>query len=260
MRTEGIKQYDFSVMSNAQVARDVYRMQILAPELANKLAPGQFINIAVPGDPSHIVRLPLSFASLDLQEGSVELIYAVVGEGTHRLSQMGIGASSTLIGPCGKGWNLSNNRSALLVAGGVGAPPIVAAARELKERGVELCAILGARSKDRLWGESVLKDMGATVIVTTDDGSYGRQGFTTEVVAELLPGDFGQILTCGPNLMMAGVAALAKKAKIDCQASLERMMTCGFGACHTCNVAMRAGGYKFCCTDGPVFDAKEVAW
>ena len=72
--------------------------------------------------------------------------------------------------------------------------------------------------------------------------------------------DYDLVVTCGPSVMMAGVARLAEGAHVACQASLERMMTCGFGACSTCNVAMRAGGYKSCCMDGPVFDAEEVAW
>lgn len=260
MRTEGIKQHDFNVVSNTEVARDVYRMELHVPAVAQALLPGQFVNISVPGDVAHIVRLPLSFASTDPAAGTVELIYACVGEGTWRLSQMKEGDRSTLLGPCGHGWDLDGVHSALLVAGGVGAPPIVAAARVLLERGVDVRVILGARSKDRLWGEQVLQDMGAQVVVTTDDGSLGHKGFTTDIAAKLLPGDFDQVLSCGPHVMMAGVAALANKAGIACQVSLERMMTCGFGACHTCNVAMRAGGYKFCCTDGPVFDAQEVAW
>ena len=102
---------------------------------------------------------------------------------------------------------------------------------------------------------------GSSVVVTTDDGTAGRAGFTTQAMEELLAAnDYAQVYTCGPNVMMAGVARLAERAGIACQASLERMMGCGFGACSCCNVALRAGGYALCCQDGPVFDAEEVAW
>lgn len=254
--------YDFHVRSNEAVGRDVFRMVMESPELAGKLAPGQFMNIAVPGDASHIVRIPLSFAGTDVDDGTIELVYAVVGEGTRRLSRMGAGSGSTVVGPCGNGWRIGPGGRALAVAGGVGAPPVIAAARALVESGRDVDVILGAQTKDRLWGEKDARDLGASdVVVTTDDGSYGRRGFTTQAMEDLLAQrDYDLVVTCGPSVMMAGVARLAQDAHVACQASLERMMTCGFGACSTCNVAMRAGGYKSCCMDGPVFDAQEVAW
>lgn len=254
--------YDFHVRSNEAVGRDVFRMVMESPELAGKLAPGQFMNIAVPGDASHIVRIPLSFAGTDVDDGTIELVYAVVGEGTRRLSKMGAGSGSTVVGPCGNGWRIGPGGRALAVAGGVGAPPVIAAARALVESGRDVDVILGAQTKDRLWGEKDARGLGASdVVVTTDDGSYGRRGFTTQAMEDLLAQrDYDLVVTCGPSVMMAGVARLAQDAHVACQASLERMMTCGFGACSTCNVAMRAGGYKSCCMDGPVFDAQEVAW
>ena len=254
--------YDFRVRSNEAVGRDVFRMVMESPKLAERLEPGQFMNIAVPGDASHIVRIPLSFAGADAAAGTIELVYAVVGEGTRRLSKMGAGSGSTVVGPCGNGWRIAPGGRALAVAGGVGAPPGIAAARSLVAAGRDVDVILGAQTKDRLWGEKDARDLGASdVVVTTDDGSYGRRGFTTQTMEDLLAQrDYDLVVTCGPSVMMAGVARLAEGAHVACQASLERMMTCGFGACSTCNVAMRAGGYKSCCMDGPVFDAEEVAW
>jgi len=98
-------------------------------------------------------------------------------------------------------------------------------------------------------------------MVTTDDGTAGMRGFSTQALSLLLAkGEYATIYTCGPEVMMRGVAAIAREAGIDCQVSMERMMSCAFGACGTCNVAMRAGGYASACMDGPVFDAEEVAW
>jgi dihydroorotate dehydrogenase electron transfer subunit len=104
-------------------------------------------------------------------------------------------------------------------------------------------------------------DCARKVIVTTDDGTRGIRGFTTAAMQDLLAEHaYATVYTCGPQPMMAGVARLARTVGADCQASLERMMGCGFGACSCCNVELVGGGYALCCTDGPVFDAEEVAW
>ena len=111
-------------------------------------------------------------------------------------------------------------------------------------------------------GALELEGLGAgNVAVTTDDGTAGRAGFTTDALADLLAEkDYDVVYTCGPEVMMAGVARLCHEAGVACRVSMERMMCCGFGACGTCNVAMADGTYKSCCKDGPVFDAEEVAW
>lgn len=254
--------HSFEVASNRQVGDDVFRLVVDAKELAGDIRPGQFMNFEVPGDPSHIVRIPLSFASADAAEGMIEVVYAVVGEGTRRLSRMAEGDVSTVVGPCGNGWRVTPGGRALLVAGGVGAPPVIALARALAEKGRAVDVVLGAQSKGRLWGEREAREAGASeVVLTTDDGSCGMRGFATDAMRDLMGRhEYDLVGTCGPGVMMAGVARIAREANVACQASLERMMTCGFGACSTCNVAMRSGGYKSCCTDGPVFDAEEVLW
>ena len=258
-----VRQFAFDVASNERVGDGIFRMVMHAPGLAPILSPGQFVNVAVPGDPSHITRIPLSFAGADPKAQTIEIVYAVVGEGTARLSRMGEGDASTVLGPCGKGWRLDGvSGPALLVAGGVGAPPVLAAARGLLARGIPFDVVLGAQTAGKLWGVGLAKSLGAgRVVVTTDDGTAGIKGFTT-VAVEQMQGerDYTDVLTCGPQPMMAGVARLALADGSSCQVSMERMMTCGFGACNTCNVAMATGGYKACCTDGPVFDAREVAW
>ena len=257
-----VHQYDFTVVSNERVGDGIFRLVISCPELASLILPGQFMNFRVPGDASHIVRIPLSFASSDAGTGTIELVYAAVGEGTRRLSLLEAGDGSDLLGPCGHGWNVGPGGRALCVAGGVGVPPVLAAARALVQAGRTVDVVLGAQTASRLWGETDALALGAgEVMVCTDDGSYGMRGFATIAVEKLFSAnEYDLVVTCGPNVMMGAVARIAEDAGVECQASLERMMTCGFGACSTCNVAMRAGGYKACCMDGPVFDAKEVAW
>mgnify|MGYP001641288710 CR=1 FL=1 len=177
-----------------------------------------------------------------------------------RLARMRTGERSDLVGPAGTGWRRGAPGRALLVAGGVGAPPLVAVAGMLAEAGVAFDAILGAQSAPRLWGRERLRELGADVVaITTDDGTAGLRGLTTDAMAQLLEArTYAQVYTCGPAPMMAGVARLAAAAGIACQVSCEQLMGCGFGACACCNVRAAEGGYRSCCTDGPVFDATEV--
>lgn len=259
----GLGVHDFTVVTNERVADGLMRIVFSAPELAAALAPGQFVNVHVPGDASQILRIPLSFSHADAASGTVEIVYAVVGDGTRRLSEMAAGEASTAVGPCGSPWPAVEGAGrACVVAGGVGITPIVACARMLAASGVAFDAVVGAQTSGRLWGADALEGLGAgTVAVTTDDGTAGRRGFTTDALADLLAaGDYDVVYACGPEVMMAGVARLCREAGVACRVSMERMMCCGFGACGTCNVAMADGTYKSCCKDGPVFDAEEVAW
>lgn len=266
MEVGKVSEHRFTVLSNELVADGIWRM-LFESKVARQLEPGQFMNFTVPGDRAHILKVPLSFAQANAITRQVEILYAVVGEGTSRLTQMSLGDKSTLLGPCGKGWQLPAQAGrALLVAGGIGLPPIEAAARMLAAAGIGFDLVVGARTapmllKDRAEGLASLGGAGCMVICCTDDGTAGRAGFTTEAMAELMADrSYAQAYTCGPTPMMAGVARLAAGRGLACQASLERMMGCGFGACACCNVALVSGGYALCCQDGPVFDAKEVAW
>lgn len=121
------RMHDFEVVSNQEIADGIFSLVISAPKLASALKPGQFVNIAVPGDASSLLRVPLSFYRADAEAGTVELWYAVVGDDTRRLSQMAPGSTSNLLGPGGRGWFVpGGTRKALLVAGGIGVPPCFA--------------------------------------------------------------------------------------------------------------------------------------
>ncbi|WP_028264196.1 dihydroorotate dehydrogenase electron transfer subunit [Atopobium fossor] len=264
MRTRSRTQlHEFTVVDNVPVAAGLNKIVIKSDLLAQKIIPGQFVHIAVPGDASHIVRIPVSYSASDAQAGTVEIVYALVGEGTRRLAAMKPGECSDLVGASGNGWQIyDDDTRVLLVAGGVGVTPIIGLARELSDSHTTFDVVIGAQNKERLWGaDEALAAGAAQVVVTTDDGSRGLKGFTTDGMKQLLNSySYDRVFTCGPQIMMKGIAQLAQDCNIACEVSLERMMTCGFGACHTCNVAMVAGGYKRCCTEGPVFDATEVMW
>ena len=253
--------YDFTVFHNERIAEGIYSLKIICPELARTIRPGQFMNLAVPGNPASILRIPLSYCEADPVGGTVTLWYAVVGEGTARLARMAMAETSTLIGPAGHGWSApADCGRALLVAGGIGVPPVLCLARELAREGVPFDVCMGAATAEKVVGEEGFRELPGCgkIIVCTDDGSYGRAGFCTEPAAELLAaGGYGYAATCGPSPMMKKVADAAGRAGVYCEASLERMMSCGFGACATCVVGTTEGK-KGVCMAGPVFDASKV--
>ena len=217
------RMHDFEVVSNQEIADGIFSLVISAPKLASALKPGQFVNIAVPGDASSLLRVPLSFYRADAEAGTVE-----------------------------------GTRKALLVAGGIGVPPVLCLAGMLAEQGVDVDVCLGFGTASKAVGVDEFRALGATVNVCTDDGSLGTHGFCTDPAAELLgEGGYDYVASCGPAVMMKKVAAAAAEVGAYCEVSLERMMSCGFGACNTCNVET-VDGMKGACMCGPVFDASKV--
>ena len=254
------RMHDFEVISNEKIADGIFSLVILAPKLAAALKPGQFVNIRVPGSDSELLRIPLSYVGADADHGTVEIWYAVVGNGTRRMSAWKPGFKSDLLGPGGHGWTVSENtRRALVVGGGIGVPPVLCLARELTARGIAVDVCVGAATANKLVGVEDFEAMGCEKIcVATDDGTAGACGFCTDPAADLLrEGGYDYVATCGPSVMMKKVADAAAEAGVYCEASVERMMSCGFGACSTCNVEM-VDGMQGACMCGPVFDASKV--
>ena len=254
------RMHDFEVVSNREIAQGIFSLVISAPKLASALKPGQFVNIAVPGDASSLLRVPLSYYRADAEAGTVEIWYAVVGDDTRRLSQMGPGSTSDLLGPGGHGWNVpADCNRVLLVAGGIGVPPVLCLAEELSRRGIAFDVCVGAACADRVVGLEEFKAAGAgELVLCTDDGSAGQKGFVTDPAAKMLGlGRYGYVASCGPAVMMQKVSQAAAENDVYCEVSLERMMSCGFGACNTCNVET-VDGMKGACMCGPVFDASKV--
>lgn len=257
------RMHDFEIVSNEKIAEGIFSLVISAPNLARALNPGQFVNLAVPGNAMSLLRIPLSYVTADADAGTVTIWYAVVGDGTQRLSQMHAGQTSDLLGPGGRGWHIPQDASrVLLVAGGIGVPPVLCLAELLCARGIAFDVCVGAATSTQLVGLDEFRAYGVgELYVATDDGSEGIHGFCTEPVANLMErNDYDYVATCGPAPMMKKVADVAAGKGVYCEASLERMMSCGFGACSTCNVET-VNGNVGACMCGPVFDAtKVVAW
>lgn len=254
--------HEATVVSNEPMAPGVMRMTLRCPELAATIQPGQFFNLAVPGDPTEMLRLPFSFAAADPASGEVTLAYLLQGNGTRRMQQMAPGTVTDLLGPGGHGWRpVEGSHHALLVGGGSGTAPLVPLTRALASSGVTVDFVQGAPTAERVLFEEEITAAGAARFeVATDDGTRGTRGFCTEVVARLLSeGGYDAVYTCGPEPMMRSVAKLAEQAGVPCQVSMERGMVCGFGACATCVVDTK-DGRKGACMHGPVFDAEEVVW
>ncbi|MBM4364198.1 MAG: dihydroorotate dehydrogenase electron transfer subunit [Deltaproteobacteria bacterium] len=187
------------------------------------------------------------------------VLIKVVGEGTTRMARAVPGEPFTLLGPLGNTFREpAAGRRPVLVAGGVGIAPLLFLARRLAESGRAPLAFYGGRTARDLPLEDELAEV-AEVHLATEDGSRGRRGRVTDLLAELLPRD-AEIFTCGPDRMMAAVAALAAERDVPCEVSLESPMACGYGVCLGCPVPTSAGGYLYACTEGPCVDARRISW
>jgi dihydroorotate dehydrogenase electron transfer subunit len=304
--------FEAFVSSNRQIGKRFYRLRLeFSANGARAFAdfhPGQFAELDLSGAalpsveniPEHLLdtaerkillRRPFSFTDVTAEKNKTfaDLLYCVVGPATLRMTTLSVGDSLSVIGPLGNGFSIPDDKkTALLVAGGMGVPPLLHLAKALTADShttrIEVIAFAGAKTATELPFESRLDEIsqqlgfsipefaryGIESLVATDDGSVGYHGFVTDCLAEWLDrsnlaAKDTIIYACGPQAMLSRMAELAKEKNIDCQLSLERRMACGIGLCQSCAVECRLNGsnetiYKMCCKDGPVFDSKEVVF
>jgi dihydroorotate dehydrogenase electron transfer subunit len=237
-------------------------LTLAAPLCAAGVRPGQFVHLRLPGLEAHILRRPFSVYRACASAGTITLLYQVVGAATRHMRSLSVGAELSILGPVGSGWEPGRAQRCLLLGGGVGAAPLFLLAEELVARGVALCLVLGAATRELLVCEDAFAGLvgSARCHLTTDDGSRGFKGRTTERAAALLADEpYDYIAACGPEPMLRKVAALAAAADIRCELSLERRMACGLGACLGCVVETTRSNQR-ACVDGPVFNARELCW
>lgn len=248
-----------AVLTNERVAEGVGLVVLRAPRIAATVAPGQFVHLRIATGADFLLRRPFSVHRCG--DGTIEILYQVLGRGTAVLAGASRGDEMDAIGPLGHGWDVPDGVAhALLVAGGLGAAPLGMLAEQLAARGVAVSVALGAPTEGRLMARGLFESVARTVEVATDDGSAGERGFVTVVSERLLASHRPDIVyVCGPEVMARAVAAQASAAAVPCRVSLERLMACGIGACLSC-VVTTASGQKRACVDGPVFDAEEVCW
>lgn len=242
-----MKQGFFEITENVPLTENVYKM-VLRGDVSAITAPGQFVNIQLDG---LYLRRPISVC--DVSGDCLTIIYKVVGKGTAKLSQMQRGSLDLLTG-LGNGYDLScaGDRPVLL-GGGVGVPPMYLLAKRLLAEGKQVQVILGFNTQKEVFYEKEFRELGAQVTVTTVDGSYGTQGFVTDVLKDV---DYTYFYTCGPEPMLK---AVYRASQTSGQMSFEKRMGCGFGACMGCS-CKTITGYKRICKEGPVMRKEEILW
>jgi NAD(P)H-flavin reductase len=249
----------FRIISRETLATKIHLFKIEAPAVARKAQPGQFIVVRVD---ERGERIPLTIADWDEKEGSVSMVFMEVGATTFRLAQLRGGESiADFIGPLGVPSDIEKFGTVVCVAGGVGVAVITPIAKALKEKGNNVISILGARSKDLLFWEDNLRNASHQLIVTTDDGTYGRKGVVTEPLKGLLESGekVGRVIAIGPTVMMKFCSLTTQPFGVKTIVSLNPIMVDGTGMCGCCRVSV-GGATKFACVDGPDFDGHQVDW
>ena len=243
-----MKQGIFKIIENTPLTESVYKM-VLSGDTSAITECGQFINIKLAGK---YLRRPISVCDCD--DGTVTILYKVVGCGTEQMAQMQVGENLDVLTGLGNGYDTSlSGNSPVLVGGGVGVPPLYMLAKKLIREGKTVSVILGFNTKNEIFYEDEFKALGATVYVTTVDGSYGTKGFVTDALKDI---DYSYFYSCGPEPMLK---ALYKASNTSGQLSFEERMGCGFGACMGCS-CKTITGYKRICKDGPIMLKEEILW
>lgn len=250
---------DLLIISNIKLNHDNYLLELESSEALGAILPGQFVNVLIPDAASTFLRRPFSIHDTDLSNRRFSILVKVVGEGTRKLVLTAPGQHLDVIFPLGNGFSRpTKGEKILLIGGGVGIAPMMHMARESKDLGAEVHILLGARtSSDHILIEE-FKRFGK-VYLTTNDGSMGVKGFVNHHPVFSDENSIDRIYCCGPELMMQAVAAKAAQFNIDCEVSLENMMACGFGVCLCC-VTSTSKGNQCVCTEGPVFNTKQLKW
>ncbi len=249
----------FKVIENRSLRGDYFLMKICAPEIAEKAEPGHFVMVKVTGSDTPLLKRPLGILK---KEGDyIWLYYVIKGKGTKLLAEYPAGSDIQLLGPLGTPFPELKDKNILAIAGGIGLVPVFFA---LKEMGADnnCHLIYGGRGEEDMNLLEEIEALGLnSVTLYTDDGSVGAKGRVNKDLDDLVgKNDIDTTLICGPDPMMEALSKdLAGKELLN-YVSLEALMGCGIGICHSCVVKMSDGGYKKVCSDGPVFRMEDIEW
>lgn len=236
----------------------IVRIELSAPDIAQKALAGQFVVLMVSEQGE---RIPLTVVDKDPEKGTLTIIFQEAGLTTNLLGKLNTGDSLySVVGPLGHATEIKLYGKVIIVGGGVGIAEIYPVAKALKAAGNEVATILGARNKDLLILEKELKSVSTQLYIVTDDGSYGRKGFTTDILTEVLKsGKYDLVYSVGPIPMMKRTAMVTKDFDLKTIVSLNALMIDATGMCGCCRVSV-GGHTQFSCVDGPEFDAHLVDW
>lgn len=247
------------VLKNERVTGEVFEMIIRVPEIAQEAKAGQFVNLYT-GKGEMLLPRPISICEIDSQNGTLRLLYQVIGKGTELFSSLKIEDTIKVLGPLGNGFTINNGcQRNVIVGGGIGVPPLLEVAKNLKGK---IQVFLGSKTNPILVEE--FKQLGASVYIATDDGREGFHGYVVDLVRKISPSP-DAIFACGPKVMLRAVAQWAEEKDIEAQVSMEERMACGIGACVGCTIKVKkknASDWENLkvCKDGPVFLSSEVVW
>lgn len=257
------KKVTATVVSQKALAEGIFDL-VLQTEIAKDAKAGQFVSVYTK-DPSALLPRPISICGVDKEKETIRLTYRVAGKGTAQFSQLVAGDTISVLGVLGNGYDLStaDGKRVLIMGGGIGVPPMLELAKELSERGLakEIQIVMGYRNSDMFLYDEFASY--GTCYVATEDGSCGSKGNVMHAIADnSLTGDI--IYSCGPMPMLRAIKKYAEENQMEAYISLEERMACGVGACLGCVCKTKEIDHHSkvhnsrICTDGPVYDAKEV--
>ncbi len=247
----------YKIVEKRLLAEGVCLFKIIAPQIALKRKPGQFVVLRVN---EHGERIPLTIADSDTSRGTITIICQSIGKSTKSLNSLNEGDSlQDVLGPLGIPTRIEKVGTIVTIGGGVGIAEAWPISKAFKEQGNYLISISGFRSKNLVILENEIKEISDEYYVTTDDGSHGRKGLVIDVLNELIANNhkIDHVLAIGPVVMMEACANITKKYGIKTEVSLNAIMVDATGMCGACRVTIN-GQRKFVCVDGPEFDAHGV--
>lgn len=277
---ERLPRYEMAatILAHARTREGAFEIVFLAPPIASVAQPGQFLEILFGDNYAPLVRRPFSLYEVDREQGTLAVLYRASGSFTSGLMQKRAGETVSLLGPLGQPyrWSLAPEMRHILIAGGIGAPPICFLATEmcraLGEAGPGMGSLIvlnAARTADQLMGMTTFSQLPLDLRTVTDDGSRGPRGLATDVLTALLDAPSApptRLYACGPMPMLRAIGEIARPRNLSCQISVETSMPCGIGTCMGCVVPVLAPDtlegfvYARACCEGPVFEASELLW
>lgn len=257
----------YKILKAEKLADKIYLMDVEAPRVAKACQPGEFVIVKMDDRGE---RIPLTICDFDREKGTITIVFQIVGASTERMSYLQTGDSfEDVVGPLGRPSEFTEEeleevkkRRYLFVAGGVGTAPVYPQVKWMREHGIDVDVIIGAKTKDLLILENEMREQAGNLYVTTDDGSYERKGMVTDVIKDLVENQGKKYDVCvaiGPMIMMKFTCLLTKELGIPTIVSLNPIMVDGTGMCGACRVTV-GGEVKFACVDGPEFDGHLIDW
>ncbi len=249
----------YKIVRKHKVADTVTLFEIDAPALAAKAKAGQFVIIRLN---ENAERIPLTLSDWNKEKGTITIIFQHIGRSTSELSVLNEGdCIHDVVGPLGRATEVENFGTVVCVGGGIGVAELRPITRAMKEAGNTVISIIGARDKSLVILEEEMRSSSNELYITTDNGSYGRKGFVSNVLEDLFNNNrkIDRVYAIGPVPMMKVVAAITKVHNVKTTVSLDAIMIDGTGMCGACRVSVD-GQTKFTCVDGPDFDAHQVDW